>query len=239
MQRHYRWLSVVASAALLACASPAFATIVTVFNEPSTGAANFNATVTAAGGTANSQLLVLGQTVYADFTVSKAPVTTYGTLSGPVMDIGPSGPGTIPRADPNDYRASGMTFIFNNPINSIGFEVGDWGTCCQPSSLYIAFDGGTGIKVGQSSVSGDVFFNGLAEVFVGAFDDTGQFTTVTFWGDGVGEVLYNGGTIRYALLDQGSLPGGIPEPATWAMMIGGLGITGAALRSRRRLLAAT
>jgi hypothetical protein len=32
-----------------------------------------------------------------------------------------------------------------------------------------------------------------------------------------------------------SLAGGVPEPATWAMMIGGFGLIGAALRRRRRL----
>jgi hypothetical protein len=30
------------------------------------------------------------------------------------------------------------------------------------------------------------------------------------------------------------IPGGIPEPATWALMIVGMGGVGAALRTRRR-----
>jgi hypothetical protein len=32
----------------------------------------------------------------------------------------------------------------------------------------------------------------------------------------------------------GSLPSGVPEPATWAMMIGGFGLTGVAMRRGRR-----
>lgn len=35
-----------------------------------------------------------------------------------------------------------------------------------------------------------------------------------------------------------SLTGGVPEPATWTMMIGGLGLAGAALRRRRALVVA-
>lgn len=36
-------------------------------------------------------------------------------------------------------------------------------------------------------------------------------------------------------LDDVSVTGPVPEPATWALMIGGFGLTGAALRRRRRL----
>ncbi|UAK23539.1 PEPxxWA-CTERM sorting domain-containing protein [Sphingomonas nostoxanthinifaciens] len=39
------------------------------------------------------------------------------------------------------------------------------------------------------------------------------------------------GTITYTLID----PGGVPEPSTWAMMVGGFGMAGTALRQRRRL----
>ena len=68
--------------------------------------------------------------------------------------------------------------------------------------------------------------------FVGAFDSSSTFTTVTFYGDGIGEYLVAGGTIRYGLVDIGSV--GVPEPATWAMMILGMGAVGAGMRRRRR-----
>jgi hypothetical protein len=43
----------------------------------------------------------------------------------------------------------------------------------------------------------------------------------------------------YAVIDNVSFSGGtVPEPATWAMMVGGLGLVGVSLRSRRRSVVA-
>lgn len=224
-------VTAVATAALCA-AGTANATIATVFNDIANGTAAFNSTVVAAGGTASAEQVQFNQSVYTDFTLSKAPTNSYGSLTGYSIDISPSGSGS----NPSNYAGSGFTIQFNTAVNAIGFEVGDWGTCCQPSALFISFDDGAPIQVGLSTTYGDVFFNGTAEVFVGAFDDSGDFSKVTFWGNGVGEYLVAGGTFRYALLDQGSLPGGVPEPASWAMMIGGLAIVGASMRRRKTVV---
>jgi hypothetical protein len=223
------------SLALGIASTAANATVVTVFGAPAPGLVNFNNTVTAAGGTAlhdNWANLSGGLSVVRpDYTITRnngaaiAP-TSYGTLSGEVININPAGgPGAA-------SLGSGITMTFNTGINAIGFEVGDWGTCCQPSALYISFNGGTPIQVGMSNVVGDVFFNNKPEVFVGAFDDTNTFTSVQFWGDGVGELLVVGGTVHYALLDQGSLPGDVPEPATLGLL--GVGMLGLMAARRRQ-----
>jgi hypothetical protein len=53
-----------------------------------------------------------------------------------------------------------------------------------------------------------------------------------------------GGHAGYAYLDGfGAVvpppgPGGVPEPATWAMLLGGFGLTGAAMRRRRSMAVA-
>ncbi len=219
--------SSIAIAATFMAAASANATIDTVFNGIPAGVADFNTTVTLAGGTPSAQELTLNQSAYADFSISKNVTDSYGQMSGPSVNISPNGSGQ----NPLNYIGSGVTFTFNTAINAIGFEVGDWGTCCQPSALFISFDNGAPIQVGISTAPGDVVFDGRFEVFVAAFDDSADFTSVTFWGNGVGEYLVAGGTVRYALLDQGSLPA-VPEPATWGMMIVGLGIVGASMRRR-------
>jgi hypothetical protein len=68
------------------------------------------------------------------------------------------------------------------------------------------------------------------------------------WGDTiwlVGGINYNGkvnwypstffanGNFNYAPLTLPTAPGGVPEPASWALMIAGFGLTGAAMRRRR------
>ncbi|MDP3747181.1 MAG: PEPxxWA-CTERM sorting domain-containing protein [Phenylobacterium sp.] len=223
-------IACVAACSALAFSGAANATIVTVFDSIPGGTSDFNSTVTTAGGTPLSEQLLYGDSTYADFSLSKTPYYTYTQTTGYLTDIGPAG--TV-KGPTGDSRPSGVTLTFTTAINSFGFEVGDWGTCCYPSALYIAFDGGAPIQVGLSTGLNNVYLtNGQPAVFVAAFDDSGSFNTVEFWGDGFGEVLYAGGTVRYALLDQGSLPG-IPEPSTWAMMIAGFGLAGSALRRRR------
>lgn len=209
------------------------------FGSTSGGASQFDTTVNAAGGTVNIDSwtnLPSGQTSIdrGDYSFSRInggtlSPTTYGTLNGQTIDINPS------NRDVLASRSSGIQFSFDKPVNSLGFEVGDWGTCCQPSALYISFDNGAPIQVGLSIAPGDVLFPAGYEVFVGAIDDTNTFSTVQFWGDGTGEYLTAGGRIRYANVAIGSLSQ-VPEPFTIiGTLIGGT----AALRMRKKLKATT
>jgi hypothetical protein len=169
------------------------------------------------------------------------------SMSGSVFSIDP---GSSP-ADPIPGWNSGLTFTFSSPVNAFGFEIGDWATCCtseirpqwlqdqygvpaQGSGLWIAFDGGAATLPANALSAGDnpgVALEGSYTNFIGAIDDSGFFSSITFFGDGFGEALYAGGTLRFAAVPEGSV-GDIPLPGTAALL--GLGLVGIALRSSRR-----
>ncbi|MBP1807187.1 VPLPA-CTERM sorting domain-containing protein [Rubellimicrobium aerolatum] len=245
MMRPWKILLTAAAAAL--SASVVSAATVTIFDDVAGGTATFDSTVAAAGGTVTADTwtsLGAGGTSIdrGAYTITRNDggaifPTTYGALSGEVIDIFPEGGGSLPRTDPLDYFVGGVTLTFDDEVNSLGFEVGDWATCCYDptTDLYISFDDGAPILVASAddSTDGALGPNGAFEIFVAAFDDSGSFSTVSFWGNGIGEALYFGGEIRYALLDEGSLPPTAPIPvpaAGWLMLAALSGL--AALRRR-------
>lgn len=169
-------------------------------------------------------------------------------LSGAVWIINP---GTS-AGEPIPGYNSGLTFDFSSPINAFGFEVGDWATCCMAgtrpasiqstygvpatgSGLWIAFDGGTATlpanALSASDNPGYAAANSYTN-FIGAIDSASTFSKVTFFGDGFGEYLVAGGTLRFASVPIGSVGGGglnVAEPSTlitWGLGLSILGFLG-------------
>lgn len=222
-------------------ASTANATIVTFFDDYTAGPVQFDNTVTGAGGTVTTDNwlnLPSGTSIArTDYTITKnngAFMNPTGYSSGGVSTSGDTVNINPSSTDVNTSRAgSAMKFTFTTAVNAIGFEVGDWATCCTPSSLYISFDGGAPILVGTSLVTGDQYLtNNTPNVFVGAIDDTSSFSIVEFWGDGLGEFLVAGGTVRYGNVEEDSLPPAVPEPGMLAIF--GLGLLGLGITRRKR-----
>ena len=151
------------------------------------------------------------------------------SLSGQSIGIDPSY---------SNASGSGLTFTFASGINAFGLEIGDWATCCMsptPSSLYISFDGGATRQVASAFTDTDnpgYAANGSYINFVAGIDTTSTFNTITFYGDGAGEYLVAGGTIRYSTLAIGSVSA-VPEPETFALMLAGFGIIAGVARRRK------
>lgn len=182
--------------------------------------------------------------------------TTYDNLTAPAWDISPS-------TEPSDTipgEKTGLRFTFSSPVNAFGLEIGDWATCCysgtrpaaiqstygvpaEGSGLWIRFNGGAA-TLPANALSENDNPGWIAESrftnFIGAIDDSGSFTTVDFWGDGFGEALYAGGTLRFAAIRRGAIGGTVaPVPAVsdTGLLAGLLGIAAfGAYRMRRRAI---
>lgn len=195
----------------------------------------------------------------ATVTITRTDGSAIGWSAG-YSDGGVSLSGAVVSIDPGSQSGeivpgygSGLTFTFSSAVNAFGFEIGDWATCCQfntrPASivstygvpvdgtgLWIGFDGGALKLIANSTASDGSDNPGVANTqsytnFIGSIDDSGFFNSVTFFGDGFGEVLVAGGTLRFASVPQGSVTGDVPEPSSIALL--GLSVMLLSVRRRR------
>lgn len=176
------------------------------------------------------------------------------SLSGDAWDISPQrglGGGVGGKPDIDGFN-SGLTFTFSSPVNAFGFEVGDWATCCTGntrsidvqnaygapatgSGLWIAFDGGAATLPANALTDSDnpgVALENSYTNFIGAIDSSGTFSKITFFGDGFGEFLVAGGTLRFASVAIGSVGGELPEPGSIALV--GLALASVVAARRRK-----
>jgi hypothetical protein len=132
--------------------------------------------------------------------------------------------------------ASGLTTIYANYAK---YSPGPQATLTFRFDELVRFDGA--FFAGRTSVQYDFYRGGSRVGGAGAF---GLDNSARFYGSGfqglVDEVRLTGSSGNWVLDDLTYTTGvaAVPEPATWALMILGFGVAGAALRTGRRTVAA-
>ena len=121
------------------------------------------------------------------------------------------------------------TIIFDRAVTDPYIAFVSWnGNAAQFSGPFVKVSEGCGFYgCGTFTLGANNSFVGTGEA-TGVLKFTGTFRTLSFTDS---SEAYHGLTIGIA--GVAPTPGAVPEPATWALLIGGFGLTGAALRRRR------
>ncbi len=188
-----------------------FDTTVNTYKVDSTGTSTTTLFAGLAGGASWN---LNGVSITASNGISRTIDDAY-LSNAPSLAGVPTGQGINMTASGSDPLGSGLTFSFGTSLNAFGIELGDWGTCCYASSLYIQFgmnNGSTNTwgaaqKIGTANARTDVPEDaGGTYTFIGAINDTNFFNQVRIYGDGNGDVLYAGGTMRTGSVTLNSIP---------------------------------
>jgi hypothetical protein len=172
-----------------------------------------------------------GLTYYAGGPVS-LPGWTVGSGSVDLTDTssvwGPAGSGQY-SLDINGWNAGLLSQSFKTVLGrvyTVSFNYSRNPANAPYTATATVTAGGQGLDV---TALGDGGFGGMSSMLW----QTGQFS---FQGTGGTQTIALAATIpgnAGVFFDNVSVSGAVPEPASWALMIGGFGLTGAALRRRR------
>ena len=207
-------LAMAASAAVLAAAAPAAATVFFSF-EP--GLATPGA----------------GFTVINDFEVDSGITGVY-QIKSPPSDSDGAPPANSSPSGTNylSVLAGGSATIDFGPTSAFQF---DWGSIDDYNTLTIFTNFGSGVVIPgalgnfANPANGDQLSPGTNGRFTVFSDDTAEYFT--------GIKLES--SVNSFEIDNLAIAAGVPEPATWGLMIVGLGAAGALLRRRRAVVLAT
>ena len=118
---------------------------------------------------------------------------------------------------------SKLRFSFNVAIDSITFNFGDGGGDDDGDAVIVAYDAGDNI-LGTASKTIPVYEQSSLSL---TLDFAGARSFVVSSGAG----LWNENSVWWDIASY-RVGGAVPEPASWAMMIGGFALAGAAIRRR-------
>jgi hypothetical protein len=175
----------------------------------------------------------LGQTLIYDFdTVSPAAgaiTGNYSIATAPgIPDVSAAPSGTAPRTRyltvPIDGSTGSAELDLGGEFQNLSFY---WGSVDDYNTVTLIQANGT-----ETSFTGlDIGFGVDAD---GNQTDNDSNVRVLFGSDGSGITRVRFTSTQYAFETDTFAGTAVPEPATWAMMIGGLGIVGFATRRRSR-----
>ncbi|KQT31991.1 hypothetical protein ASG29_09005 [Sphingomonas sp. Leaf412] len=164
---------------------------------------------------------------YASLVVDDGPVQlTITSEGGGVVLVGDSNVALIGKgaASVRDGRFSAKRFTFNQSIGSITFNYGDAGGDDDNPVNVAAFDD-LGVLLGTVVGSYD-----RDESLGGSITSTFSGARYYILSSGSGDA--NPNSLFWDVASYSLAGGGVPEPATWALMILGFGAVGGAMRRR-------
>jgi hypothetical protein len=166
-----------------------------------------------------------GEAPYPLSVLESGTNTVYGSLQGSCVYIFDCNPPSLPE-DANTQD----NFFFNIPV---GYRLVELSVIFEQMAGPPELTAGFAITDNLSTLFGDSFLHD-GQVFSAPFIlGAGNYFAV-FYGTGADDVGDYAVNYSYNLVLEPVAAGAVPEPATWAMMITGFGMAGAALRRRNR-----
>ncbi len=188
-----------------------------------------------------------GEHVVLDFgsTATPAGITRIDGAAGTFgFGIGDNGNAAEPAGDGGQYfyvsTGGSEEFLFSQPVASTSFY---WGSGDDYNAVDV-LGGSAKAPIVLETITGDTAFGGQQRHY-------GQSARIYITGTGFDQITglrfrsasnsfeFDNVAIGNGLVNSGGGgAGGVPEPATWAMLLLGMSSMGAALRARRRPIAA-
>ena len=234
-----------AAIAALSMTGAAHAALTVFVANPNTNSIDWTNAVIAGGGVVTTNIDFDGANVGASFTSTAGTSLQSGsgpaqgnTSAGPVSSgEGLNAPSTYLEMASPDQDPISLTVNFASAVGAAGlFTIDYFGADGFNNVLRLsAFTGANGSGTLLGSVDGAQFnFQSNNRYFMGVVSTSNDIGSIVFTrlSDTSGDILGVDNIV------SGTLNGGVPEPASWAMLIAGFGLTGAAMRRRRMVTTA-